>query len=262
MILERKNFKVFGIDANVDEIGQFGSNASGNKLNTKDIDDIQGLAAWSRGWGAAVIGNKSYPALQERNAVDYAISYQQGYLQQEGIGEWHPATEYRKGSIVKSVIGDEVRIHRSIKDNNIGNPLSDSTSWVDWSLFAQQSLLDELNALKNKVSKMFPDFSNVHTIASSSHSGSKTINLDGVIYGHCYGDNGDNKLFITHPQSSKEETWTVNGQSGNGENRGAFSMQLVKGTKIRWSRSGNGAITIKFAPMMYEPISDNTVYFS
>lgn len=146
--LARKHFKVFAFDADVDDVGQFGSAIETTKYNTKDVEQIQALDAWNKGWVAATLSNNRYPSLQERNGVDYAISYQQAYLVQEGIPEWYPQTTYYKGSIVKQVVGDDIYFYRSIADDNTNHALSDTDYWQNYSLFNQTAILDELAALK------------------------------------------------------------------------------------------------------------------
>lgn len=146
--LARKHFKVFALDADVDDVGQFGSAIETTKLNTKDVEVIQELESWDKGWVAAALSNNRYPSLQERNGVDYAISYQQAYLVQEGIPEWYNKTTYYKGSIVKQVVGDDIYFYRSIADDNTGHALTDTDYWQNYSLFNQTAILDELAALK------------------------------------------------------------------------------------------------------------------
>lgn len=146
--LARKNIKVFALNANVNDVGQFGSALETTKYNTKDVEQIQALESWDNGWVAAALSNNRYPSLQERNGVDYVITYQQAYLMQQGLPEWHNQTEYCKGSIVKQVVGDDIYFYRSIADNNIGHALSDTNYWQNYSLFNQTAILDELAALK------------------------------------------------------------------------------------------------------------------
>lgn len=146
--LARKHFKVFAFDADVDDVGQFGSAIETTKYNTKDVEQIQALEAWSKGWVAAALSNNRYPSLQERNGVDYAISYQQAYLVQEGIPEWYSQTTYYKGSIVKQVVGDDIYFYRSIADDNTNHALSDTDYWQNYSLFNQTAIAEDLEALK------------------------------------------------------------------------------------------------------------------
>lgn len=117
--LQRKSAKVFAEQAQADVLGiaQFGSLAAGNIQYSKDVDTIQALDAYKQGWSAAVVGNKS-PALEDRNALDYLLSYQQAYIMQHGVPEWLSTETYYQNSYVVDSNG-ELRV--SIGDNNTGH---------------------------------------------------------------------------------------------------------------------------------------------
>ena len=117
--LPRVTNKMFGKDIALEDIGQFGSAATGEHLNTKDIPTIQGLDAWNKGWSKATMSNNKYPTRQERNGMDYAMSYQIDYMLREGIFEYDGQTEYNKGSIVKKLGPDnKVVLYQSLIDEN------------------------------------------------------------------------------------------------------------------------------------------------
>lgn len=130
--LTRKSAKVFAEDAsaNVGGVAQFGSLAAGNANYSKDPDVIQGLTAYKNGWSAAVVGNKS-PAMEDRNALDYVLSYQLAYLMQRGIPEWLSSETYYNGSFVS--IGQAIYVSKS--DNNINHNPSTDTSHTYWDVF-------------------------------------------------------------------------------------------------------------------------------
>lgn len=127
--LERKNHKVFGINATETKVGQFGSANATTKITTKDVEKIQALDAWEQGWEAGAVGNNRYPTQQERTGVDYEHSYQIGYMLQEGIPEWNKDTTYNKGSIVKAYNGTTLQNYVSLVDNNLNNAVTDTTKW-------------------------------------------------------------------------------------------------------------------------------------
>lgn len=127
--LERKNHKVFGINATETKVGQFGSANATTKINTKDVEKIQALDAWEQGWEAGAVGNKRYPTQQERTGVDYEHSYQIGYMLQEGIPEWNKDTTYNKGSIIKLVRDTKIVLYNSLQDNNKNNALTNTDYW-------------------------------------------------------------------------------------------------------------------------------------
>lgn len=107
--LKRITNKIFGNTASTTgspdtgaEIGQFGSAKAGTYNATADVETIQALPAYEQGWIGAVIPNQQYPTLPEMTGVNKVLSYQTGYLMQEGIPEWDSGTTYYKNSIVKS----------------------------------------------------------------------------------------------------------------------------------------------------------------
>ena len=106
--LKRITNKVFGSTASTTgsadtgaEIGQFGSAKAGTYNATADVETIQALPAYEQGWIGAVIPDQQYPTLPEMTGVNKVLSYQTGYLFQEGIPEWDAGTTYYKNSIVK-----------------------------------------------------------------------------------------------------------------------------------------------------------------
>lgn len=124
--LQRKTAKLFAEDANaaIGGLAQFGSLASGTPNYSTDPDVIQALDAYKKGWSAAVLGTKS-PAMEDRNALDYLLSYQQAYIMQRGIPEYLDTETYYEGSFVSKSSG---ALYVSKVDNNTGHdPALDST---------------------------------------------------------------------------------------------------------------------------------------
>lgn len=130
--LERKTQKIFAEEA--DNNGIFGSLQAGAGQSTSDIAQIQSLPAYSQGWNAATISSEKLPSLEEMQGLQYMFTTQLAYIFQDGMPEWDANTTYYKGSMVKSMEGDDVVIYFSSADNNIGNPpASDSEYWTTWS---------------------------------------------------------------------------------------------------------------------------------
>lgn len=130
--LERLTNKIFGAGASTTgenpEIGKFGSAKDGSYIGTGDVAEIQSSEAWSKGWINAVTPDEQFPTLPEMTGVHKVLSYQTGYLLQEGIAEYDANTTYYKGSLVKSY-ETELKLYVSIVDNNQGNNLTDNTKW-------------------------------------------------------------------------------------------------------------------------------------
>lgn len=125
--LTRKNIKVFAGNANNN--GIFGSLQANDPTLTNDIEQIQSLSAWGEGWNAATETSEELPPLEEIQGVEYVTTYQQAYIMQEGLPEWAATVTYYKGCLVKEVTANGFRIYNSLADNNINNPLSDTSKW-------------------------------------------------------------------------------------------------------------------------------------
>lgn len=126
--LPRKRIELFGESMPAGEYGlaQFGSLAAGNPLFSTDPEVLQALPAYKQGWNAAVVNEQS-PAMEDRNALDYILSYNQVYISQMGIPEWIATQTYYKGSVVTD--GNQ-SIYISLVDNNLNNALTDDIYWA------------------------------------------------------------------------------------------------------------------------------------
>lgn len=129
MALTRVTGKVFGGEAPLEEIGQFGSALAGTKLNTQDVATIQALEAYSQGWGSGVISSRNFPPIEEVTGVLKTISYQACYSLQAGVPVYDIATDYGIGDIVKVVSGSTLTFYISQQTPNIGQSLSDTAYW-------------------------------------------------------------------------------------------------------------------------------------
>lgn len=125
--LTRATQKIFA--GNATNNGVFGSLQAGSGQLSNDVETIQSLPAYEQGWNAATISSELLPPLEEFQGVQYANSYQLAYIFQEGVPEWDAETTYYKGSVVKVVSGNVLKLYHSIVDDNIGNDVSDGSSW-------------------------------------------------------------------------------------------------------------------------------------
>lgn len=137
--LTRVTGKVFGGEAPLNQIGQFGSAKTGTKLNTQDVATIQALPAYSQGWGSAIMTSRNFPPIEEVTGALKTISYQNCYLLQEGVPTYDIGTNYSDTSIVKVINGTNISFYLSLTNDNIGNPLSDTDHWVKVS-FVQRTI--------------------------------------------------------------------------------------------------------------------------
>lgn len=116
---------IFGSLAGTNQISKFGSLYAGSAQYTTDPEQAQSLSNWLTGWFAAAIGGAA-PAIEDMNAVHFAMSYQLAYLQQAGVPEWVSTATYYIGSIVNDGSGN---LYVSLTNSNVGNALTSSTNW-------------------------------------------------------------------------------------------------------------------------------------
>lgn len=118
--LQRYLQKIFANDSN--RVGVFGTGV--NKETSKNVETLQS-ADYENGWSAAIVTNKNYPIWQERDGVDYGLSYQIKYLDQMGVAEWIATETYYTTSYCQHNGG----IYRSKVNDNIGNiPLANTSN--------------------------------------------------------------------------------------------------------------------------------------
>lgn len=131
--LTRQILKVFGLLGTNDNFGQFGSQAAGLPINTKDIGSIQALAAWDNGIQDSLSASKA-PYLDDTNGVYYVHSYQLAYLLQQGIPEWNSQTTYYALPNPSIVQANNGQWFQSLQDNNLNNapPVGASDAFWLW----------------------------------------------------------------------------------------------------------------------------------
>lgn len=125
--IERKTQKIFGGNAESDQLAVFGSMISGTPVYNDDIEALQS-EAYTEGWKAAVVANEA-PFMEEMNAVQYGFSKQLAYLFQQGIAEWDAGTTYYLNSFCQ--VGGV--IYKSMQDENINHSPADDTEGTYWS---------------------------------------------------------------------------------------------------------------------------------
>lgn len=139
--LKRQTAKLFAGEADLTNLGEFGSAADGQGINPTapslptdpSIEDQIQTAKYTEGWTEAVVTTKNFPPIEEVNGVLRTISYQTCYLLQEGIPTWDANTAYDLTSIVKVVNGSELLLYHPIQldANNEckGHELNETTWW-------------------------------------------------------------------------------------------------------------------------------------
>lgn len=124
--LNRQTQLIFASLAGNRELTAFGTAKTETPEYTIDVNSIQN-SNYLQGWSSAILADKA-PYEEDTNGLLYMITRQLAYLYNTGIAEYDSATEYNSGSYCISADGTGT-IYKSLKDNNIGNPISDTTSW-------------------------------------------------------------------------------------------------------------------------------------
>ncbi len=124
--------KVFGGNAtatgNDPEIAQFGSALAGTFVGTTDVETIQQLPAWGKGFISAVTPDTQFPALPETTGALKVLSHQICNILQEGVSTWDSGTIYYKGNYVSK----NGNLFVSKTDTNQGNnPETDNSNWTN-----------------------------------------------------------------------------------------------------------------------------------
>lgn len=122
--IERKTQKIFAGNGATDDVAAFGSMITGTPVYTDDLNNLQ-TTAYTQGWGKAIAANEA-PFLEEMNGVQYGFSKQLAYLFQNGVPEYDENTTYYANTSFCQVDGV---IYQSLTDDNIGNPVTDTTNW-------------------------------------------------------------------------------------------------------------------------------------
>lgn len=127
--IERKTQKIFGGNAESDQLAVFGSMITGTPVYNDDVETLQS-EAYTEGWQVAVAANEA-PFMEEMNGVQYGFSKQLAYLFQQGIAEWDAGTTYYLNSFCQ--VGGV--IYKSKLDENINHSPGDDTEEMYWTPF-------------------------------------------------------------------------------------------------------------------------------
>ena len=119
--------KIFGSTGGSTNFGQFGSEAAGAALKTKDLDLIQARSQYDQGWYSATDSAGEPPRIEDFNGLQLLFSSQISYLFQKGIPEWITTENYYLGVSVVQVAGD---IYLSKTDNIGKDPTSNPSDWL------------------------------------------------------------------------------------------------------------------------------------
>lgn len=115
---------LFGQNAGLNQIEEFGSFANGTPVFTTSPSTAQSLSNWLVGWFGGVVGNDN-PVMEDMNAVCFVFSYLLCYLLQEGIPEYDSGTTYYTGSMVNS--GGYIYV--CLQDGTSAIPVTDADFW-------------------------------------------------------------------------------------------------------------------------------------
>ena len=92
MSLTRQTQKVFGSNANANQLAVFGTMKTGTPVYSTNLATLQSTD-YTKGWSEAILNDKA-PYMEEMNAVQYGLSYQIAYMLQEGAFAYDANTTY------------------------------------------------------------------------------------------------------------------------------------------------------------------------
>jgi hypothetical protein len=128
--ITRKNFKVFGISGSTTNFAVYGSQRAASPVKSMDIETIQSLDAWGKGWTEAVNDDNKAPYLEDMNGAMLVMAYQLGYILQDGIPVWNADTTYYTDSVVRKDGTQE--IYCSLIDTNLNQALPSKVTNSKW----------------------------------------------------------------------------------------------------------------------------------
>ncbi len=117
MKLERKHQKIFADSATDSQLGKIGSAAAGSPERTRDIEEMQELAEYERGYFDIVSSDLDarLPYSEDLNSLLHISTRQLAYLMQAGVAEWDSKTHYYshksivqyQGLLCQAISGDD-----------------------------------------------------------------------------------------------------------------------------------------------------------
>lgn len=234
------------------EIAQFGSALEGSYRATTDVEVIQSLSAWSKGFIQAVTPETQFPALPEVTGLIKVLSYHINYLLQSGFPEWDSMTTYYTTNFCR--VGN--RIFYSLVDNNQNiNPLTDDgTNWFEIMKDKANVNLDNLSNTGKKVidgqwvaktqTLSTATAVGTYTIDLSSYLPDDNYNYDISIYFAGYRKSGDTNSNISISSEPINTVYDLNNLpssmfafssfDGNHAECGNFSAILHIGTNRKF----------------------------
>jgi hypothetical protein len=134
MAEERILQKKFGNTGGTTEFGSFGSLAEGSPVTTKNLDTIQALDTFLRGWYGATGSASEPPRIEDMNGLFFLLFSQIRYILESGIPEWLNNAEQLyyanrsvviyNGSIYLAIQGDDAG-----NTNAQRNPATETAWW-------------------------------------------------------------------------------------------------------------------------------------
>lgn len=158
--------EIFG--ENGDDIGVYGSAKDGSPSLTKDIALIQN-SNYKQGLSGSLIGDNN-PLRQDLNAILFTLSTLIKNLGKDGIAGYDPQETYHIGSLVSSGMS----VYQSKLNNNINNPLSNTTYWQE---FASQTTIVRNGAENGQIYTQYPGQSRPQDVFFDNGEGGQWIDI-------------------------------------------------------------------------------------
>ncbi len=121
----RKKLGEYAGDVTATDLQVVGSDAAGLPVLSDDPEVLQANNAYKQGLLSIKNSSSNDLELKEINSLFYIHNYHLNYIFQKGLQEYNADTAYQ----VDSYVRDGIAIYKSITNNNLNNPVSDTNNW-------------------------------------------------------------------------------------------------------------------------------------
>jgi hypothetical protein len=121
----RKKLEEYAADVTATDLQVVGSDAAGLPVLSDDPEALQANNAYKQGLLNIKNSSSNDLELKEINSLFYIHNYHLNYIFQKGLQEYNADTAYQ----VDSYVRDGISIYKSLTNNNLNNPVTDTNNW-------------------------------------------------------------------------------------------------------------------------------------
>lgn len=141
----RKKLQEYAADVTATDLQVVGSDAAGLPVLSDDPEALQANNAYKQGLLNIKNSSSNDLELKEINALFYIHNYHLNYIFQKGLQEYNADTSYQQDGYVR----DGITIYKSITNNNLNNPVTDTNNWEFVATLKSGSNVVFVNALSD-----------------------------------------------------------------------------------------------------------------